>query len=71
MNDGPRPDIELPAFASLCGEAALRHGDDWPAVERHIRKCVDALPTDRRLRLASEVERILRYCAPNGDSQTQ
>jgi hypothetical protein len=71
MNDGPKQDVALTAFASICGEAAQQHGDDWPAVERHIKQCVEALPTDRRQRLASEVARGLRYCAPNGDAPTQ
>lgn len=71
MNHVPKPHNELIAFATICGEAARQHGDDWDAVERHIRKCLDALPKDQRERLASEMDRVLRYRAPNGDAQTQ
>jgi hypothetical protein len=67
---GERPPGELVAFATICTEAARRHGDDWPAVEKHIRKCVDALPEDQRLRLAREMDRVLRYVAPHGGAQT-
>ena len=46
MNDGPKPHTGLVALASICREAAGRHGDDWPAVESHIKKCVRDLPED-------------------------
>ncbi|HLH11597.1 MAG TPA: hypothetical protein VKV77_06955 [Methylovirgula sp.] len=71
MNDTPELDPELLVFAAICSEAARRHGDDWRAVQRHIRKCVHALPLDQRERLASEMDRVLRYRAPDGGTRTQ
>jgi hypothetical protein len=71
MNDIPKPHVELIAFATICSEAARRHGDNWHAVEGHIRKCVDALPKDQRERLVSEMGRVLRYCAPGGNAPVQ
>jgi hypothetical protein len=71
MNHSPKPHVELIAFATICREAALRHGDDWKAVDRHIRKCLAALPTDRRKHLAKEMDRVLRYRAPDGGARTQ
>jgi hypothetical protein len=64
MNDRSNPDPELVSFAIICREAAECHGDDWPAVERHIRRRFEALPTDQRERLKSEIDRVLRYRAP-------
>jgi hypothetical protein len=64
MNDRSNPATVLVSFATICREAAERHGDDWPAVERHIKKRFDALPTDQRERLKSEIDRVLRYRAP-------
>jgi hypothetical protein len=62
---------ELAVLASICREAAERHGDDWPAVERHVKMRVNALPSDQRQRLADEMDRVLRYRAPNRGMQTQ
>jgi hypothetical protein len=62
---------ELIAFALICGEAAQRYGDDWPAIEAHIRQSVDALPKEQRDRLAREVDRVLRYQAPKGNLPPQ
>jgi hypothetical protein len=62
---------ELTALASICREAAERYGDDWPAVEKHIQQRFDALPTDQRRRLAHEMDRVLRYRAPDRGMQTQ
>jgi hypothetical protein len=75
MNDG-LPDrlmmsAEFVALATICREAAERHGDNWPAVERHIRKRVSALPNDQRQRLAHEMDRVLRYQAPDRGALTQ
>jgi len=71
MNRSPKPHDALIAFAVICREAAQRHGDDWQAINKHIKKCVDALPEDRRAQLASEVDRVMRYCAPTGGGKTQ
>jgi hypothetical protein len=62
---------ELIAFATLCREAARRHGDDWRAVERLIKKSLDALPEDQRQRLTSELDRVLRFRAPDADPRMQ
>lgn len=71
MNDALKPGVELVAFASICSEAAQRHGDNWPAVERHIKKHVNALPEDQRARLKIEMDRVLRYRAPERNAKTQ
>jgi hypothetical protein len=71
MNDGQELNFELVAFATICSEAAQRHGDDWDAVQRHIRQRIGALPNDQRERLANEMARILRYCAPDRDLHRQ
>jgi hypothetical protein len=71
MNDISRVHPALVALAAICSEAAQRHGDDWHAVERHVRRCVRSLPKDQRESLASEMDRVLRYCAPDGGRQTQ
>lgn len=71
MNDRPGPHPVFLAFAAICFEAAQRHGDDWPAVEQHIRRRVFALPEDQRDRLFSQMDRVLRYQAPNAGAQTQ
>ena len=62
---------ELAVLASICREAAECHGDDWPAVERHMKQRLDALPSDQRQRLAHEMDRVLRYRAPDRGMQTQ
>ena len=62
---------ELAVLATICREAAERHGDDWPAIERHIKKRVRALPSEQRQRLAHEMDRVLRYRAPDRGTQTQ
>jgi len=67
---GESPPGELVAFATICTEAARRHGDDWHAVEKHIKKCVEALPEDQRQRIAREMDRVLRYRAPQVGAQT-
>jgi hypothetical protein len=64
MNDDPSLPGELAALANICTEAARRHGDDWPAVERHIKESVSALPQDQRQRMAMEMDRVLRYRPP-------
>jgi hypothetical protein len=71
MNDSPRAPAELFALANICREAAQRHGDDWNAVKKHIKKCVDALPNDQRERLATEMGRVLSYYAPHANARTQ
>lgn len=71
MNDTPQAHVELIALATICREAARRHGDDWNAIEKHVKCCVDALPQDQRERLASAMGRVLRYCAPDASAQTQ
>ena len=71
MNDMPRVHPALVTLAAICSEAAQRHGDDWRAVERHVRRCVRSLPKDQRESLANEMDRVLRYRAPNGGGQTQ
>jgi hypothetical protein len=71
LNDRPATSPELLALATICNEAAQRYGDDWPAVERHIKKRVNALPTDQRKRLAHEMDRVLRYRAPDQGALTQ
>ncbi len=71
MNDTPMLHPAFIALAGICSEAAQRHGDDWHAVARHISKCVGSLPLDQRERLAGEMERVLRYCAPDGGGLTQ
>jgi hypothetical protein len=71
MNDTPMVHPALIALAAICSEAAQRHGDDWRAVERHIRKCVHSLPKDQRESLANEMDRVLRYRAPDRGGQTQ
>ena len=80
MNDDPSPlgvwplaecpPGELVAFATICTEAARRHGDDWRAVEKHIKKCVEALPEEQRRCIAREMDRVLRYRAPQVGAQT-
>jgi len=62
---------ELAVLASICREAAERHGDNWPAIERHVKNRVRALPSDQRQRLADEMDRVLRYRAPDRGMQTQ
>ena len=62
---------ELLAFASICNEAASRHGNDWCAVEGHIKTVLHAMPKERRERLAREMDRVLRYIAPNRNAETQ
>jgi hypothetical protein len=62
---------ELLAFASISNEAANRHGDDWCAVEGHIKTVLHAMPKERRERLAREMDRVLRYIAPNHNAETQ
>jgi hypothetical protein len=62
---------ELTVLVSICREAAECHGDDWPSVEKHIRQSVNALPIDQRRRLAREMDRVLRYQAPDRGMQTQ
>jgi len=66
-----KPHAELAAFAAICSEAARCHGDNWPAISRHIKKRVDALPKDRRERLVNEMQRVLRYCAPRENARKQ
>jgi len=63
--------VALFALANICRDAAQRHGDDWHAVEKHIKKCVDALPNEQRERLAREMGRVLRYYAPDARARTQ
>jgi len=70
MNE-PKDTAELSTFAAICDEAARRFGNNWRAVESHIISRLNALPPDQRERLASEVDRVLRYRPPNADSQTQ
>ena len=48
-----------------------RHGDDWYAIEGHIKTVLHAMPKQRRERLAKEMDRVLRYIAPNRDAETQ
>ena len=67
---GEGPPGELVAFATICTEAARRHGDDWRAVEKHIKKCVEALPEEQRRCIAREMDRVLRYVAPPTGAQT-
>ena len=62
---------ELLAFASICNEAANRHGHDWCAVVGHIKTVLHAMPKERRERLAREMDRVLRYIAPNRNAETQ
>jgi hypothetical protein len=62
---------ELLAFASICNEAASRYGDDWYAIEGHIKTVLHAMPKERRERLAREMDRVLRYIVPNRDAETQ
>jgi len=71
MNKTLHPHRELLAFASICNEAANRHGDDWCAVEGHIKTVLHAMPKERRERLAREMDRVLRYIAPNRNAETQ
>lgn len=71
MNDAPKQHDGLTAFAIICREAAKRHGDNWPAIEQDIRRQVDALPNDQRAQLAREMDRVLRYRAPNGNAPVQ
>lgn len=71
MNETLQLDPDLLAFASICNEAASRYGDDWWAVDGHIRTLLHAMPTERRERLAREVDRVLRYVAPTRDAGTQ
>lgn len=71
MNDAPELHPDLIALAAICSEAAQCHGNNWHAVEKHIRKCVHSLPKDQRERLASEMDRVFRYCAPDGGGLTQ
>jgi hypothetical protein len=59
------------AFAAICNEAAQRHGDDWSAVEQHIRRRVFDLPEEQRQSLANQMDRVLRYCAPAAGAKTQ
>jgi hypothetical protein len=71
MNETLQLHRELLAFASICNEAANRHGDDWCAVEGHIKTVLHAMPKERRERLAREMDRVLRYIAPNRNAETQ
>jgi hypothetical protein len=71
MNETLQLHAELLAFASICNEAARRHGDDWYAIEGHIKTVLHAMPKERRERLAKEMDRVLRYIAPNRDAETQ
>lgn len=71
MNDRPEPQPEFLAFAAICFEAAERHGDDWSAVEQHIRRRLVAMPEEQRDRLASQMDKVLRYQAPNAGAKTQ
>ena len=71
MNDNPEAHVVLFALANICRDAARRHGDDWRAVKKHIKSRVEALPNEQRKRLAREMGRVLRYCAPNANARTQ
>jgi len=71
MNDTGIPNSALAAFATVCTEAARRHGDDFSAVRRQIKAYVDGLPEDQRALLAGEMVRVLRYRAPDSGSPTQ
>jgi hypothetical protein len=71
MNDRPEAHVELFALANICREAAERHGDNWSALETHIKRCFDALPKDQRARLVNEMGRVLRYYAPDANMRTQ
>jgi hypothetical protein len=71
MNETLQLHPELLAFASVCNEAASRHGNDWCAVEGHIKTVLHAMPKERRERLAQEMDRVLRYIAPNRNAETQ
>ena len=71
MNETLHPHPELLVFASICNEAASRHGDDWCAVEGHIKTVLHAMPQERRERLAKEMDRVLRYIAPHRSGGTQ
>jgi hypothetical protein len=71
MNETLRLHPELLAFASICDEAARRHGDDWYAIEGHIKAFLHAMPRERRERLAKEMDRVLRYIAPHRGAGTQ
>lgn len=71
LTDRALEPAEFAAFAIICREAASRHGDNWPAIERQIKRCFNALPTDQRECLVREIDRVLRYRAPDRGMQTQ
>lgn len=71
FNDAPDSPTEFIALATICSEAAQRHGSNWHAVERYIKKRLHALPKEQQERLANEIDRILRYRAPSWSALTQ
>lgn len=71
MNHLVAPPADLAALAAICSEAAQRHGDNWGAVKRHIEERVVLLPKDQRERLAANIQQVLRYCCPEGNSLIQ
>ena len=61
---------DLVLLGGILTEAAQLHGDNWEAVERHIREKIADLPAEQQERLAEEMKRILRFSGPPEDQQT-
>jgi hypothetical protein len=61
----------LVTLALICTEAANYHGDNWLTIEASVRERLQALPDDQRRRINAEIDRILRYRAPDACTSTQ
>ncbi len=71
FNNSPKAAPDLVAFAAICSEAAERHGDDWAAVEKHIKDRIEELPLEQREKLAAEFARVLGFRASDDGFKTQ
>jgi hypothetical protein len=70
MNHDPNRSA-IATLTDICTDAARRYGDDWQAIEKHIRTRIETLSTSDRDALGEAIERILRYHAPHGGAATQ
>lgn len=51
-------------LADLCGEAAARHGPNWPAIEQYVADRLQNMDADERTYLMLKVQEILKFAPP-------
>lgn len=51
-------------LAELCDEAVMRHGSDWPAIEKYIADRLQDMDVGERSLLILEVREVLKFVAP-------